>query len=328
MKKFMKVCAITALVLLVVGLLFALVAGSIQGRNAISEIVDTVTGGKVQLNLDSWKDWGIHVGKGLQSTFEEWGDKVNYNIEDSVNMRFDDAYEIYTGEVNRQIVSDGIKNLNVEAGGCEFTVKESEDEFFYLDGKELGKLQCYTKEETLYIKSILSSKGGLANLTPSKITLYVPKNISFDNIALELGAGSLKLSKLSTKTASVEVGAGEIVFSGLEAEDVGISVGMGSIEIQELQTDSMNAEVGMGSLTIQGELLSMAKLECSMGSIDLKLKGRETDYNYSFEGALGSVTIGHNEFSGLAQEKSINNHAAKNIDMECAMGNITVKFTE
>ena len=43
---------------------------------------------------------------------------------------------------------------------------------------------------------------------------------------------------------------------------------------------------------------------------------------------MGSVTIGHNEFSGLAQEKSINNHAEKNIDMECAMGSITVKFTE
>jgi len=98
--------------------------------------------------------------------------------------------------------------------------------------------------------------------------------------------------------------------------------------LKQFEAGKLNAEVGMGSLEASGDIRSNANLECAMGSIDLKLAGKETDFNYNFEGAMGSVTVGKSEYSGIAQERSVDNDAAKDLELECSMGSITVKFTE
>ena len=84
----------------------------------------------------------------------------------------------------------------------------------------------------------------------------------------------------------------------------------------------------MGGVEATGNIRSKEDVECAVGSIDLKLAGKETDFNYNFEGAMGSVTVGKSEYSGIAQERSVDNDAAKDLELECSMGSITVKFTE
>lgn len=330
MKKFMKGCGITALVLLVLGLIMAIVAGSMQGRKTISDIVNSVTGGKVQINLDGFKDFGIHIGEGIGDIVEGIGDGIHYDIDDNINMNFDNKYPIFSDvdNINEKFHGDDVKNLKIEAGGCEFKVLASEDEYFYLDGSKIGKMQCYVENGTLYIKSVLKTKGVFNSFNAAKLTLYVPANKTFDSLDVELGAGALELIPIEAKMVSLEVGAGEIIFSNLVTEDADMSVGMGSIVLKQFEAGKLNAEVGMGSLEASGDIRSNANLECAMGSIDLKLAGKETDFNYNFAGAMGSVTVGKSEYSGIAQERSVDNDAAKDLELECSMGSITVKFTE
>lgn len=322
MKKFMKGCGITALILFVLGLVLAIVAGSMQGRRTISDIVNSVTGGAVQLNLDDFKNFGIHI--------DGIGEGIHYDIDDNINMTFNNKYAIISDveNINEKFPGEDVKNLSIEAGGCEFKVLQSEDEYFYLDGSNIGKVQVYVENGTLYIKSVLKTKGVFNSLNAAKLTLYVPENKTFDSLNVELGAGVLELIPVEAGEVSLEVGAGEIIFSNLVTENADISVGMGSIVLKQFEAGNLKVEVGMGSMEARGDIKNSANLECAMGSIDLKLAGKEKDFNYNFEGAMGSVAIGNAEYSGIAQERSVDNDAAKELELECSMGSITVKFAE
>ena len=41
---------------------------------------------------------------------------------------------------------------------------------------------------------------------------------------------------------------------------------------------------------------------------------------------MGSVVIGGSEFDGMALEKTIQNSASKNMEIECGMGSVEIYF--
>ena len=63
-----------------------------------------------------------------------------------------------------------------------------------------------------------------------------------------------------------------------------------------------------------------------MGELKLTLVGTQTDFNYDLSCGMGELKVGDDSYNGLAQEKQINNNAAKNMELECAMGSIVVEF--
>ena len=75
MKKFMKACAIIALVLVLTGLILGIVGSTTKGSSAISRVVENVTGGKVKIGTKPW-DWGITVSDGFFDSLDEVLDSV------------------------------------------------------------------------------------------------------------------------------------------------------------------------------------------------------------------------------------------------------------
>lgn len=82
----------------------------------------------------------------------------------------------------------------------------------------------------------------------------------------------------------------------------------------------------MGSFDYTGSIRGSIAAECSMGSIDFLLDGDQMDYNYDIDCAMGSIEVDHREYAGIAAEKHIDNDAAWNCSLECAMGGITLRF--
>lgn len=315
MKKFMKGCAITALVLVVLGFVMVAVSGRLVGMKAVHDIVDTVTDGKMKIGLGGGDGFGISVnGLSLFQMDEE------YDVTDK--MIFENGYEIYTGNVEKHMVGSDVKTLDIEAGGCEFILEESEDENFYIKATTIGKFQCYLKDDALYVKSsqILDNSG--------KIVLYVPAAYQFEKVDVELGAGLLQMDVLTADEVDFEVGAGQITMNFLRANDCKFEVGMGEILVDDMQVTNVKAEVGMGHLMMSGSVFGDLKGECAMGSMEVYLSGREEDFDYTFTAAMGNVTVDGRDYSGLAQEKKVNNGADKEIKMECLMGNVLVEFEE
>lgn len=315
MRKFMKGCAITALCLIVLGFTLAAVAGTVRGRTTIQNVVESVTGGRIHFDLDDlFDEWGLNVI-----------DNIDYSVGD--NIGFNRYYSTLSGTIDKYSLGSDVNELDIEVGACSFTTKTSTDDNFYIEVKNAGKFQGYVEDTTLYIKSSVTGKRwGISNA--NEIIIYIPEGAYFDNADIEVGAGMLEFDGLTANSVNLEVGAGQITLRDMQINDLEASVGMGQITLKGMSVENLDAEVGMGQLSAEGLITGDASIECSMGNVILKLEGSQQDFNYELSKAMGNVTLGKESSSGFASERYVDNNSDKTMDIECAMGNVTIKFTE
>ena len=306
--------------LIVLGLGMTSIAGNLKGKETIKNVVESVTDGKVHVNLDSISDWGITVGENL--------DNVHYEIEDS--MVFDKKHDILKGDVEKYSVGSAVTKLDIQVGGCTLNMEESEDSDYYLQAENIKKFQGYVENGILYVKGTTQT----ATVSAGKegvITLYVPKNWTdnpLEKVNVELGAGAMEINGIAADKVLLEVGAGQIDISEIVADTLDISVGMGEIIVGQMTVDKLLGEVGMGHLYLKGDISDKADVDCAMGSLEMVVKGSQGDFDYDVECGMGNIKIGDNSYSGVAQEKEIDNGASKKMLVECSMGDVNISFTE
>lgn len=321
MKKFMKGCAIAALIFLALGIAFTIAAGTMRGRETISKVVETVTGGRVSVNLDNFINWGIQIGEDLSDSMPDPG----YDINDASS--FDSRYDIWSGDVEKFCLGEGVETLEIEAGGCKFNTRMSGDDAFYVEASDVGKFQAYLENGTLCIRTTTSSRSW-KDWKDSEVTLYVPEGCHFRKAVIELGAGELEFEALDADRVTLGVGAGSITVNNLKADSLEMEIGMGLVEMKDAGVKDMEAEIGMGSLVMEGNIEGSVDVNCSMGNVELEIAGSQQDFNYKLDGAMGNIDLGQESYSGFGMSKRIDNGAQKNMKVECAAGNITISFTD
>ena len=318
MKKFMKFCAIMAAILVVLGAALAFIAGTFRGREVISDVVDSVTRGKVHVNWSGWNfPWGITL-------------RDDWHFDLGTSNAYDNDYEIYRGDVTDFEIDGKFDQLDIELGGYIFETAVSPDNSFYLTTSNVDKFQCYVKKGVLHLTAVNSGVNiSLGNITDRKITLYIPEEALLSVVELELGAGQVVIDDLNAAVVSLEVGAGQIQARNIQTGKLEISVGAGQIELPGMKVDELKAEIGMGELVGSGSINKSADLECSMGNLELTVTGSQRDFNYWLEVAAGNLDLGNDSYSGLATEQKILSPVAvKTMNIECAMGNVTINFEE
>lgn len=322
MKRFFKFCGSLVLILVLAGLVFAGIGYFTAGPSAVTNMVSNLTNGRVNLNWSGvnvdLSGFDVNLGDMLDSN-------ARYDIGDQ-NM-FDKSYDIWEKSVDKTQLAteDQVEELNLELGGCEFILEESGDDCIYFEYDGTGKSQAYVKDNALYVK-VLNTVAWTANSNSGTVTLYVPSAVTFNEVEVNLGAGEMELDGLIAAQMEFALGAGQIHAKGLQTDKLSVSVGAGDIELEEAALTDVEVQVGAGNFMIDGEVSGNISAECAMGNITLKLAGSESDFNYEIECVTGNITVGNEEYSGLAQEKSVNNNAAKTIELECAMGNVEVEF--
>ncbi|MDE5589781.1 MAG: DUF4097 domain-containing protein, partial [Acetatifactor sp.] len=247
MKKFMKGCAITALILLALGIALAAAAGTVKGRATIARVVETVTGGRVSVNFDNFINWGIQLGDNISGSLPDTG----YRIDDAAS--FDSRYEIMSGDIEKFCLGEDVEELEIEAGGCIFDTQVSGDNSFYVKASDSGKFQAYLENGTLYIRTTTSSRSW-NNWNSCKVTLYVPESYHYREAEIELGAGELEFESLNADKVSLGVGAGQISANGLQADSLEMEIGMGQIDMKDVNVKDLKAEIGMGNLMVEGNI--------------------------------------------------------------------------
>lgn len=317
MKGFMKFCAITALSLLLAGVILIAAGSSALGGGLMSAVIARATGGRVTFQLSDWKDWGISILNQLNF--------VNYKTGDATN--FSKNYPILSGDIDKYRLDGTFSRIDIEVGGCTFTTRNSGDDAFYIEVENTDKFQAYVEADTLYMKSVTTSMFQKAQ-NKCKIVFYVPAAYQFDHVSMELGAGRMEVSDLHAGEASLEVGAGEIVVRGTEADKLKLSVGMGSIELDGMSVNQLDISVGMGGVTAKGSVSGDIMADCSMGSVEMTLAGSRNDFNYKLDCAMGTIELDSDEYSGMATSKTIDNGAGKSITVDCSMGSTTIRFTK
>lgn len=222
-----------------------------------------------------------------------------------------------------------VKNLSISIGAREVLVKESTDNKIHIINNGKRNVETYVSGETLYIEDKDSSiKAVGINIGSSEnITIFLPKNMSFEDIEYNMGAVGFKQDvPISCKNLDIDLGAGSISIKDLKADKLGTNLGAGSMEISGAEVGKMDIELGMGSFNYTGSLAGDMNLECSMGSANIKLANDIKDYNFKCDVSAGTIKYGNEKITNASVDKEVNNGSKSTIDIDCSMGTVVVDF--
>ena len=177
-----------------------------------------------------------------------------------------------------------------------------------IDINEKLGFRAFEKDGILYLTSNKKIKKS-NNIGKGTITVTIPENMAFNEIELNMKAGKLKADQIRTKNLEVNAGAGEV-------------------NILEFAAEKAEFKCGAGSITATGDAKKKIEADCGVGEINLKIKGKQKDYNYDLDCGIGEIRCGDDSFSGFGREKSIDNGADKKMDIDCGIGSINVTFME
>lgn len=334
MKKFTKVCLLTALILFILGCLICGVCG--------------LSGGFRQLrNLNGIAGIPFVYHRGIEFGFFDHDEDKDWVRDDWEKREADGNKEKLTATV------DTLRNIEIDVTDCYLLIMESEDDHVWISVN--GKTQeTYYKiepdsagRECLYIRNTRDHRvGNWWTDYNDTITLYLPKGCDLDSVIIELGAGLMVSTPLKAVVIDIVVGAGTCDVQMFEGESVNLVVGAGQIETDALTADTaaltieagqlvvkdmsvndlMTVGLGMGSARVAGTITGNLNVECNMGELDMELTGSEDDHGYIVDCGMGEVKAGSTICAGLTSEKSWNTEKDSLFTIDCSMGSVAIRF--
>lgn len=216
-------------------------------------------------------------------TWDSLGDMVNKG---KLSFDLDDIIE----DNEFTAVQEDFHSLDIEFGYGTLEIKYGDVEKLQIKQKNVDKYRCYVEEGALHIEGNQKIKVNNSNYD-GEITIVIPKNMVFQDVDLEVGAGKADVANLKANQVDIELGAGEVNVTGLD-------------------TKKFDAKTGAGKLYAE-------------------LVGKQNDYSYELECGIGQLKIGDSSYSGLGTEQNITNPGAERFaDIECGVGEIIIKFQE
>lgn len=200
------------------------------------------------------------------------------------------------------------KGIDVEVNKVKVEVVATDENVIRVKNATDEEAGIVIREEGSTLEIETSRRGNRTD-NGGTLTIYVPRN--------------MKLTE-----ANVQVNEGAIDLSEIQANELELSVERGEITAADFTVGELSVSCGQGAANIKGTAQADIDLECGVAAINLETKGAQTDYNYEIEVGAGEVNLGGQTFSGLAVEKTINNHAGKEMGIDCATGKVNVTFVQ
>lgn len=213
----------------------------------------------------------------------------------TLNLFFGDG-DTAKGEMKNYTVSGDIKNLEIEVGAVEFTVKEG-DFSVSTDNKYITVSE---KNGTLYVKEKTHRFNNNDDVT---LTICIPNGKTFENADIDLGAGAVEISSLKvTGDSEIDGGAGELKFTACSFND-------------------LELDLGAGKVTFDGEILGKSEINCGVGQLNLTLLNKD-DYEIRINKGLGDAKINGERVSS----DSVYGNGKNKLSIDGGVGEINVTF--
>ncbi len=129
-----------------------------------------------------------------------------------------------------------------------------------------------------------------------ELTIALPDKV-FESIEMDIGTANITVQ------------------CPVRAREFDLDLGVGNVELALLDAEETTIDVGTGDLTAT----------CA---------GREADYNYHVDCAMGDTGFHHrnrhnaHHRAGFGNSYSVDNNADRELDLACAIGNIEIYFSE
>lgn len=163
------------------------------------------------------------------------------------------------------------------------------------------------------------------NSNKSYLKIFIPEDLVFNTVDIEIGAAKVKIDKLYAKKIDYEVGAGATTIKDIRAtEEFKAETGAGAFKIKNGVINNLTSEFGAGEVTINATLTGTNKLDCGIGSLNLKLLDSIENYTIKASKGLGEIKLNGDK---LSDGKTVGN-GTNTVYLEGGVGSIKVDTTE
>lgn len=214
-------------------------------------------------------------------------------------------------------VTTQITSLNLELKAGEFNIKNGES---FLVESNLKHLKVIENNGVLTVRDNANSTS---KFTGAKFTLYIPANVQFYSVDIDIGAGELTVESLLANEIELDFGAGNVTFNNLNnSSNIDIEGGTGNVSILNGTLKNLQVEMGTGELNLNASLLGNTELEFGVGNSKITVIGNISDYALEISKGVGSIKI---DGSSVSNNDVIGNGPNK-IEISGGVGSITVDF--
>lgn len=145
-------------------------------------------------------------------------------------------------------------------------------------------------------------------------------------LELGAGTADIRCDTTEYRKAEIETGAGNLNVDRLNVkEKLEAGVGAGTVKMNKITAAETEVECGVGKFYLNGVVNGNLDVECGVGSCEILLDADEKEYSYEASSGLGKVIINGNKCAGIGSHYSLENSGAVgNINLSCGVGSITL----
>ena len=211
-------------------------------------------------------------------------------------------------EVKQAKKSSDAKYLDVDLEAGELSILPSDSDEIGFDAEGYEKYFEWKIDGDKVIVKNTDRNVWIHTDTP-KATLYVPENMNFDEIDIDIDAGKCSMALAAACDKFI------------------LDVDAGSANVSSIQADHAEIECDAGNVIFEGKVINKGAASINAGSLEIVLKDMDVmDYNYNISVGAGSIEINEKKYSGLSSEDYINNHADADWMLECNAGKIKMNI--
>lgn len=237
-------------------------------------------------------------------------------------------FDFIKTEENVQIVEnvfnkEDIKNLYLDSDIGDIDVVVG-NEFKVVAQNVSESFNCTLEGDTL---NIIENKEGISNFkgNNTKITLYIPNDVVFNTVNLDLNVGDNNIQSLRTNKLNLNSGTGQIDIGYLEVlENAIITSGVGELDIENSDINNLELEAGIGECDIRGTLKGNTTIKADVGSINIRLNSfNNTTDKIIVEKGIGEIEVNERKYSG---NQEFGNGDENIINIEGSIGDIDIEY--
>ena len=270
MKRFVKICAITGLILLLLGLGITAVSAAMGGRYTNS--LPSRLASRVWHNHMPWL---VRWGDDRADDWDDWNDPDDTD-------RSPGSSQIKT--VSDPSYAQARKlDVDIDKGVIRVLEKEGISQIQVNVQDTYNRTQCYMDEFTLKVKRESGRSRG--NEAP-RIEILIPAGYGLDKLSLDLGAAECTVLGVTTSKLEIDTGVGAITFSGTVNGDVEVETGVGDVTLNLTGSqDGYNYQVecGVGSIDVGAEHYTMLSHETHINN--------KAPYTMELECGVGNIAV-------------------------------------
>lgn len=231
-----------------------------------------------------------------------------------------------------------IDNLNFKLNFCDLKIYPHDEDFIALEAWNTGNtFRCDRDEHTLKLEDNRKKVTFQDSMDYALyLKLYLPKKL-LNDVYIEVGVGNVTLEQLSAANAELNCGVGELTAGALSGEDIDLHLGIGTLNADLIAADECSIESGTGNIAIGKFDGADLDLNCGIGDASVTAVGKPTQYNYELNCTAGEIRLNrqlytadshHEETHGIGCHLDIDNHADRELSIQCGTGDLELNFTE